>query len=73
MAAPDFQQRFRIYVDLPLWTNYRWVTKRFIKGLLASPKGGPENSALWSSTLSSYRVSPLCHHRVTPQIPAARR
>ena len=56
-----------IYVDLPLLTHYRWVTKRFIKGLFANPKGWPENSPLWSSTLSSYRVIPLCHNRLTPQ------
>lgn len=56
-----------IYVDLPLFTHYRWVTKRFIKGLFASPKGWPENSPLWSSTLSSYRVIPLCHRRMTPK------
>jgi adenylate kinase family enzyme len=56
-----------IYVDLPLLTHYRWVTKRFIKGLFASPKGWPENSPLWSSTLSSYRVIPLCHRHLTPR------
>jgi adenylate kinase family enzyme len=56
-----------IYVDLPLFTHYRWVTKRLIKGLFASPKGWPENTPLWSSTLSSYRVIPVCHHRLTPK------
>jgi adenylate kinase family enzyme len=56
-----------IYVDLPLLTHYRGVTKRFIKGLFASPKGWPENSPLWSSTLSSYRVIPLCHRQLTPR------
>ena len=56
-----------IYVDLPLLTHYRWVTKRFIKGLFASPKGWPENSPLWSSTLSSYRVIPCCHRHLTPK------
>jgi adenylate kinase family enzyme len=56
-----------IYFDLPLLTHYRWVTKRFIKGLFASPKGWPENSPLWSSTLSGYRVIPLCHRRLTPR------
>jgi hypothetical protein len=56
-----------IYVDLPLFIHYRWVTKRFIKGLFASPKGWPENSPLWSSTLSGYRVIPLCHRRMTPK------
>jgi adenylate kinase family enzyme len=55
-----------IYVDLPLSIHYRWVTKRLIKGFFASPKGWPENSPLWSSTLSSYRVIPRCHRHLTP-------
>jgi adenylate kinase family enzyme len=56
-----------IYVDLPLWFHYSWVTKRLIKGLFTNPKGWPENSPLWSSTLSSYRVIPLCHRNLTPK------
>jgi hypothetical protein len=28
-----------IYIDLPLLTHHRWVTKRFIKGLFADPPG----------------------------------
>ena len=56
-----------IYVDLPLWIHYNWVTRRLIKGLFANPKGWPENSPLWSSTLSSYRVIPLCHRNLTPK------
>ena len=56
-----------IYVDLPLLTHYIWVTKRLIKGLFANPKGWPEDSPLWSSTLNSYRVIPLCHRDLTPK------
>lgn len=56
-----------IYVDLPLWVHYSRVTRRFIKGLFANPAGWPENSPLWSSTLSSYRVIPLCHRNLTPK------
>jgi hypothetical protein len=56
-----------IYVDLPLVTHYRLVTKRFIKGLFVSPEGWPDNSPLWSSTKSSYRVLPLCHRHLTPR------
>jgi adenylate kinase family enzyme len=56
-----------IYIDLPLLTHYSRVTRRFIKGLFASPKGWPKDSPLWSSTLSSYRVIPLCHRRLTPR------
>jgi len=56
-----------IYVDLPLSIHYRWVTRRLIEGLFASPKGWPDNSPLWSSTLSSYRVIPRCHRYLTPR------
>jgi hypothetical protein len=45
-----------IYVDLPLLTHYRWVTKRFIKGLFVNPAGWPDHSPMWSSTISSYHV-----------------
>jgi hypothetical protein len=33
-----------VYVDLPLFTHFRWITKRFLKGLLVTPEGWPENS-----------------------------
>jgi hypothetical protein len=56
-----------VYVDLPLVVHYAWVTKRFIKGMFADPKGWPEGSPLWSSTISSYRVIPLCHRNLTPK------
>jgi adenylate kinase family enzyme len=56
-----------VYVDLPVLTHYRWVTKRLVKGLFASPEGWPENSPLWSSTLNSYRVVWRCHRRLTPR------
>ena len=44
-----------VYVDLPLLTHYRWVTKRFVRGLLANPEGWPDNSPMWSSTMLSAR------------------
>jgi hypothetical protein len=56
-----------IYIDLPLFTHYGWVTKRFFKGLFVDPEGWPENSPLWSSTMNSYRVVWLCHRRLTPR------
>jgi len=56
-----------IYVDLPLLTHCTWVTKRFIKGLFVNPAGWPDNSPMWSSTISSYRVLPLCHRHLTPR------
>jgi adenylate kinase family enzyme len=56
-----------VYVDLPLLTHYRWVTKRLVKGLFVNPEGWPENSPMWSSTMSSYRVVWRCHRWLTPK------
>ena len=56
-----------IYVDLPLVTHYWWVTKRFIKGIYANPEGWPDESPMWSSTMSGYRVIPRCHRHLTPK------
>jgi adenylate kinase family enzyme len=56
-----------VYVDLPLFTHHRWVTKRLIRGLFADPPGWPENSPLWSSSIQSYRVLWLCHRHLTPK------
>jgi adenylate kinase family enzyme len=56
-----------VYIDLPLLTHYRWVTKRLVKGLFRNPEGWPENSPVWSSTLDSYRVVWLCHRHLTPK------
>lgn len=56
-----------IYVDLPLFTHYKWVTKRLIKGFFVTPEGWPENSPMWSNTINSYRVVWLYHRRLTPR------
>lgn len=56
-----------IFIDLPLFTHYLWVTKRLIKGLVVKPEGWPEDSPMWSSTLNSYRVLRLCHEKLTPR------
>src|SRR5262249_20889238 len=56
-----------VYVDLPLLAHYWGVTKRFAAGLFRTPKGWPENSPVWESTLDSYRVVWLCHRRLTPK------
>jgi adenylate kinase family enzyme len=56
-----------IYIDLPLLTHYRWVTKRLVKGLFVNPEGWPEKSPVWRSTVMSYRVVWLCHRRLTPR------
>ena len=70
-VAPAWERFARadtlVHVDLPLFTHGWWVTKRLIKGLFADPPGWPENSPLWSSTVSSYRVLWPCHRRLTPR------
>jgi hypothetical protein len=70
-AATAFERFARadtlVYVDLPLFTHYWFVTKRLIKGLFTGPPGWPDNSPLWSSTMQSYKVIPLCHRGLTPK------
>lgn len=56
-----------VYIDLPLLTHFKWVTKRLVKGLFLNPEGWPEDSPIWSSTLAGYRVLWLCHRRLTPR------
>jgi adenylate kinase family enzyme len=56
-----------VYVDLPLVTHHWFVTKRLIKGLFATPEGWPDNSPIWSSSMSSYRVLWSCHRTLTPK------
>ena len=71
-CRPSAWERFAaadtlVYLDLPLFTHWRWVTKRFLKGLLVTPEGWPEGSPMWRSTVSSYRVLWLCHRHLTPK------
>ena len=56
-----------VYVDLPILAHYWGVTTRLAAGLIRNPKGWPENSPVWESTLDSYRVVWLCHRRLTPR------
>ena len=56
-----------IYVDLPIFVHYMWVSKRLIKGSVVKPEGWPEDSPMWRGSVASYRVIPLCHRRLTPK------
>jgi adenylate kinase family enzyme len=56
-----------VHVDLPVLTHYWGITKRLIAGQFRNPKGWPENTPVWESTLDSYRVVWRCHRRLTPK------
>ncbi|OKH31543.1 adenylate kinase [[Phormidium ambiguum] IAM M-71] len=56
-----------VYIDLPLYVHFWWVTKRFITGYFKPPEGWPQNSPMLKSSLSSYRVLWLCHQKLTPR------
>ncbi|MGD0108952.1 MAG: hypothetical protein ABSC06_33715 [Rhodopila sp.] len=56
-----------VYIDLPVIAHYWGVTRRFAAGLFQNPKGWPDNSPVWESTLDGYRVVWLCHRRLTPR------
>ena len=56
-----------VYVDLPLFTHFRWITKRLVKGFFVTPEGWPEGSPMLRSSISSYRVLWPCHRHLTPK------
>ena len=56
-----------IFVDLPLYVHFWWVTKRLITGYFKPPVGWPEKSPILKSSMSSYRVLWLCHKYLTPR------
>jgi transposase len=56
-----------VYIDLPLFAHFLWVTKRLCKGFFETPEGWPEGSPMLRGTLNSYRVLWLCHHHLTPK------
>ncbi len=55
-----------VYIDLPIILHFWGVTTRFAAGLFRNPKGWPENSPIWDSTLDGYRVVWRCHRGLTP-------
>lgn len=56
-----------VFVDLPLYVHFWWVTKRAIAGYFKPPEGWPENSPILKSSLNSYRVLWLCYKYLTPR------
>ncbi|OKH18896.1 adenylate kinase [[Limnothrix rosea] IAM M-220] len=56
-----------VYIDLPIYIHFWWVTKRFITGYFNPPEGWPENSPLWKSSMNSYKVLYLCEKHLAPK------
>jgi adenylate kinase family enzyme len=56
-----------VFVDLPLYVHFWWVTKRLITGYFKPPEGWPQKSPILRSSLTSYRVLWLCHKYLTPK------
>jgi len=49
-----------IYIELPYFVSYWFVTKRLLKGLVTKPEGWPEGSSIINGTLNSYRTLKKC-------------
>ena len=56
-----------VFVDLPLYMHFWWVTKRLITGIFKPPEGWHEKSPILKSSINSYRVLWLCHKYLTPR------
>ncbi|MEG3895230.1 MULTISPECIES: adenylate kinase [unclassified Microcoleus] len=56
-----------VFVDLPLYVHFWWVTKRLISGSFIPPEGWPQNSPILKSSINSYRALWLCHKYLTPR------
>jgi adenylate kinase family enzyme len=56
-----------VFIDLPLYVHFWWVTKRFMTGYLKPPAGWPERSPILKSSINSYRVLWLCYKYLTPK------
>ncbi|AFZ31771.1 hypothetical protein Glo7428_3285 [Gloeocapsa sp. PCC 7428] len=56
-----------VFVDLPLYVHFWWMTKRLVIGYFKPPEGWPQKSPILKSSLRSYRVLWLCHKYLTPK------
>lgn len=70
-CVPSAWERFTeadtlVYIDLPVWRHYFWVSKRLLKGLFVHPEGWPPGSSVLRGSCKSYRVVWACHRRLTP-------
>ena len=56
-----------VYLDLPVWQHYWWVTKRCLKAAWSPPLSWPERSPIFKGTLTDYHTVRLCHEKLTPK------
>jgi len=56
-----------VFIDLPLYVHFWWVTKRLITGSFKPPEGWPQKSPILRSSIKSYRALWLCHKHLTPR------
>jgi len=57
-----------IYVDLPYYVSYWWVTKRLLKSCFVKPQGWPEGSSVLNGTLAGWKYLRLSPKFWTPEL-----
>ena len=56
-----------VFIDLPIYVHFWWVTKRLFTGYFSPPAGWPEKSPILKSSMTSYQALWLCHKFLTPK------
>jgi len=57
-----------IYVDLPYYVSYWWVTKRLLKSFIVKPEGWPEGCSVLKGTLAGWKYLRLSPGFWTPEL-----
>lgn len=57
-----------IYVDLPYYVHYWWVTKRLLKSYFVKPLGWPEGCSVLKGTLAGWKYLRLSPKFWTPEL-----
>jgi len=57
-----------IYIDLPYYVSYWWVTKRLLKSLFIKPVGWPEGSSVFKGTVAGWKYLQLSPKFWTPEL-----
>lgn len=57
-----------IYIDLPYYVHYWWVTKRLLQSFIMKPEGWPEGSSILKGTLLSWKYLRLSPKFWTPEL-----